>query len=292
MMPSSHELKYFIEIAHTENVSRAAERLGLSQPSLSLAIQRLERSIGVPLLIRSKSGVKLTRAGRKFATQARELLTEWDRLKMEALDFENEIGGRYVLGCHPSVALYTLYGIIPDLLSVYGCLEFKLVHDLSRKVLEEIVSFNVDIGIVVNPIRHPDLVIKPLFKDEVTFWVNPELKKSPLTDPSSGKAVLICDPDLAQTQSLLKQMAKNKISFKRVITSSSLEVISSLTLYGAGIGVLPTRVAHRTGGIKVLGKHLPLFQDEICLVYRADAQRSQGSRLLIQIIEKLARKLS
>jgi LysR family transcriptional regulator, cell division regulator len=289
MLPSSQELKYFVEIARTENVSRAAERLGLSQPSLSLAIQRLEQNLGVPLLIRSKAGVKLTRAGARFANQARMLISEWDRLRTRAVQSESEICGRYVLGCHPSVALYTLYGVIPELLNSHPGMEFKLVHDLSRKILEEIISFKVDIGLVVNPVRHPDLVIKHLFDDVVTFWTSQ--KKSSLTDPFSGKAVLICDPELAQTQSLLKQLAKKKIEFDRIITSTSLEVVAELTSAGAGIGVIPTRVAARAKGLQHASPLFPKFQDEVCLVYRADMQKSKGNKLLIQAIEKLVLSL-
>ncbi len=64
MIPSPTDLKYFMEVAQTQNVSRAAERLGISQPSLSLAIRRMEQSVGAPLLIRSKRGVTMTQAGK------------------------------------------------------------------------------------------------------------------------------------------------------------------------------------------------------------------------------------
>src|SRR5688500_618008 len=107
MIPSPSELHYFIEVSNTLNVSRAAERLGISQPTLSLAIQRLENNIGAPLLIRTKSGVKLTHAGQKLVTQARSLIHEWDKIRGDALKDEAEIRGRYTIGCHPSVALYS-----------------------------------------------------------------------------------------------------------------------------------------------------------------------------------------
>src|SRR5687767_11488288 len=103
MMPSPHDLGYFIEVSQTLNISRAAERLGISQPTLSLAIQRLEDNFGAPLLIRTKSGVHLTHAGQKLVAQARVLLLEWEKIREDALRDENEIRGRYVIGCHPSV---------------------------------------------------------------------------------------------------------------------------------------------------------------------------------------------
>lgn len=119
MIPSPAELHYFVEVANTLNISRAAERLGISQPSLSLAVRRLEDALGVELLVRNKSGVNLTRAGQKFVLQARQLLHEWERLSSEAVRAESTLTGRYTIGCHSSVALYSLPGFLPKLMQVH-----------------------------------------------------------------------------------------------------------------------------------------------------------------------------
>jgi len=284
-LPSPAELQYFIEVAGTLNVSRAAERLGISQPTLSLAIQRLESNFGAPLLIRTKSGVKLTHSGQKLVTQARALLLDWERIRNDAVRDEAEIRGRYTIGCHPSVAMYSLPHFLKDLLASNPGLEIKLAHDLSRKITEDVISFKVDFGIVVNPWDHPDLVIKPLCRDEVSLWVSKN--PSPLQTPSSGEAVLICDGDLLQTQSILKQLSKRGLEFKRTINSSSLEVITALVAADAGVGVLPSRVALRVPalGLKPFSAAAPKFSDRICLVFRADAQKSKASRLLAHSIE-------
>lgn len=286
MIPSASELQYFIEVTNTLNVSRAAERLGISQPTLSLAIRRIESAFGAPLLIRTKSGVKLTHAGHKLVTQARSLLHEWDKIRGDALRDETEIRGRYVLGCHASVALFSLPSFMASLLEANPSLEIKLVHDLSRRITEDVISFKVDFGIVVNPWQHPDLIIKPITRDDVTLWV----AKNPtsLQDRASGQAVLICDPDLIQSQSILKQLAKSGLEFKRILTTSSLEVVTALVASGAGIGILPTRVAQRipAQGLKPLLKDGPRFHDTISLIYRADAQKSKASRLLAKTLEE------
>ena len=281
MLPSASELQYFIEVSNTLNVSRAAERLGISQPTLSLAVKRLEDSFGTPLLIRTKSGVKLTHAGQRLVSQARNLLNEWERIRDETLKAESEIRGRYLIGCHPSVALYALPKIVSKILIEHPSLELKLVHDLSRRITEDVISFQSDFGIVVNPWEHPDLIIKPICKDEVTLWV--PKRPSKLQDPKSGEAVLICDPDLAQSQSIQKQLARKGMHFTRVVTSSNLEVIASLVASQAGIGILPGRVASRVKDLKPL-PGAPKFIDSHCLIFRADAQKSKASRALAKRI--------
>jgi DNA-binding transcriptional LysR family regulator len=281
MMPSASELKYFLEVANTLNMSRAAERLGISQPALTLAIKRLEESFGQPVLIRSKTGVRLTRSGTKLVGKARFLIEQWQRIRDEAAEDEAEVRGSYVLGCHPSVALYTLPAFVKALLKEHQGLEFKLVHDLSRNITEGVISSRIDFGLVINPVAHPDLVIKPLLDDEVTFWTT--AKPSPLQDPKSDQAVLICDEGMVQANTLLKQLKKKGFNFRRVITSRNLEVITSLVASGAGIGILPARVAMKDKGLKlrpVDGK-LPKFQDRCSLIYRADLPKTPSMRALV-----------
>ena len=85
MIASPSDLCYFVEVANTLNISRAAERAGISQPSLTLAMQRLEEAIGTPLLCRSKSGVTLTQAGKQLLEHTKQLLHLWAQVKGQAL---------------------------------------------------------------------------------------------------------------------------------------------------------------------------------------------------------------
>lgn len=288
MLPSPTELNYFLEVATTRNISRAAERLGISQPTLSLAIRRLEDTVGTALLIRTKSGVQLTKSGQKLLSRTRSLVQEWEKLRADAVTDADKVSGVYTIGCHPSVGVYSL-GFLAGLLERNPGLEVKLEHDLSRKITEDVISFKVDFGIVVNPVRHPDLVIRPLLKDEVGYWV--ASKPSPTQDPYSGDGVLVCDPLLLQTQTLMKQLSERKVKFARTITSSNLEVITSLVADGTGVGILPGLVAGRFPG---LGLHrlneLPKFHDKICLVYRADAQSTGTGRFIAKEIERSFQK--
>lgn len=284
MLPNAHELRYFVEIAHTLNMSRAAERLGITQPALTLAIQRLEHALGQKVLFRSKTGVKLTKPGEKLAIRAKTLLSEWEKIKSETAKDEHIVRGRYIIGCHPSVTLYTAPHYLQKLLEKNPDLEIKFTHDLSRKITEAVISFKVDFGIVVNPVPHPDLIIKELMKDEVSFWVGS--KKTILQDVKSKSAILICDPDLLQSQSLMTHMEKFGLKFSRSITSSNLEVITALVAAGAGVGILPGRVAThiKSYKLKPLSMKCPKFHDRICLIYRADTQKSPASKSLIQHI--------
>lgn len=289
MMPSASDLAYFMEVAIASNLSRASERLGISQPSLTLAVQRLERSIGTALFIRSKKGVTLTQAGKQLLAHSRSLLQSWEVVKSRALSSTHSVQGGYTLGCHPSVALYMLPYFLPDLLEKYPELELRLVHQLSRKITESVISTEIDFGIVVNPIKHPDLVIRKLCNDEVTFWVGQGKRK--IQDFRSGQAVLICDPELLQTQALLKNLKKSGINYRRILSSSNLEVITALTSAGAGIGIIPGRVAAAVSSLSRIST-APLFQDEICLLYRVENKNLKSIQVIGEMIQSVFREKS
>ncbi len=278
MMPSPADLTYFTEVANTLNVSRAAERLGISQPSLSLALQRLEYAVGAALLTRSKRGVALTQAGKQLLAHARQLLQAWDGVKAQALASVNEIQGTYVIGCHPSVALNVLPGFLPRLMAQHTKLDITLRHDLSRKVSEDVVSHKTDIGIVVNPVPHPDLVIHNLCRDEVTLWT--------AAGKAVNKSVLICDPDLVQSQSLLKKLKKSGMAFSRTVTSGNLEVIADLTAHGGGTGILPARVAERARNKLQRVPKAPVFYDEHCLIFRVENKNVKSIQALSTAIRE------
>jgi DNA-binding transcriptional LysR family regulator len=279
-MISPQEIQYFLECARTENLSRAAERLGITQPALTMALRRLEDSVGVELFHRSKKGVRLTKAGELFQTEAKSLADQWDRLTKVLGRSVDELRGVYSIGCHPSVALYSLPQTLPQVLADFPELTVELHHDISRKIAERVIKGELDIALVVNPVRHPDLVIKPVAKDEFGFWT--AKTETPTNRPESANPVLICEPELLQAQHLLRKLRQK---FTRTIHSPSLEVIASLTNSGAGIGLLPGRVAKQWENLKHL-PDLPVFQDEIALLYRAENRRVAAFRELAQRLEK------
>ncbi len=262
MLPSPSDLTYFMEIAHARSLSQAAVKLGVTQPSLTLAMQRLEHCLGSQLFLRSRSGMTLTKAGELLMIETRSLLEAWDKLQSRSARSMNDVRGRFTLGCHVSVGRYALPLFVPEIMQAYPDLDLRLHHDLSRRVLQQVVTLELDLGIVINPESHPDLVMKTLGMDTVTLWKSKELKNSD---------VLIIEPSLLQTQSLMRRLKKSGWNFRRVIETSSLEIIAALTKSGAGYGMLPARVARFGASEKLtMVKDAPKVEDQIVLIYRVE----------------------
>jgi DNA-binding transcriptional LysR family regulator len=284
MLISASELKYFIEIANTLNFSRAAERLGITQPTLSMAIRRLEKSLETDVLIRHKRGVTLTQAGKQLLTHTKQLLQYWHEVKSKTIASHQEVQGSFTIGCHTTIAMHCLAGILPGLLAQHSKLEINLHHDISRKITERVISLAIDIGVVVNPIKHPDLIIKKLCDDEVTLWKAVELKK--IKKSNSTETTIICDPQLMQSQELLKQCKKLGLPYTRVISTPSLEVVTSLTASGCGIGVIPARVVETLFPNKLVRiPNAPIYHDEICVLYRVENKNIKAIQAITNSIK-------
>lgn len=266
-LPSPWDLHYFREIALTQNLSRASERLAVSQPALSLALKRLEEQLDTKLFARKRDGLELTAPGRILLQQSQALLENWKKMTVDIAKTQNEISGRFRLGCHASVAMYALKNVVPAIYRKFEGVELQLTHGLSRVVTEQVISGNLEFGLVINPIQHPDLVIHKLLKDEVGFW-----KSSHGSDD-----VLIYDPALVQSQNLLKKVKK---TFRRTIVSDNLEVIAMLAKTGVGTAILPGRVAghHDLKRVKVNFN----FEDTLAFIYRGDLLKTAAIRALIE----------
>jgi len=281
MIPSSSDLSYFLEVANLSNLSRAAETLGISQPSLTLAMQRLENAVGTAILIRHKNGVSLTKAGKQLLIHVRSLLQKWDSIKSETLASVHEVQGSFTIGCHPSVALYSLPRFLHELLEKYPKLEIKLKHNSSRKVTEQVINLSIDIGIVVNPVKHPDLVIKKIDDDKVTLWRG--AGKHDIQDIHSERALFICDPDLMQTQAILGKLKKLGVNHTRLLTTNNLEVIVELTASGCGIGILPSHIAQNKNLIKI--PKAPFYDDEVYLLYHGSNRDIKAIQVIANAIK-------
>ena len=275
MLPSATDLEYFLEVSRTLNISRAAERIGITQPTLTQSIRKLETSVGAQLLIRTRTGVRMTKAGQRISGQVLTLLEAWANVQKEAQEDEYELQGKFRVGIHPSVARYTLPQFFRQLSRRAPRIELELVHDLSRRITEAIINFRVDLGFVINPVEHPDLVLKKLCEDQVTVFEAPKERY--------GK-MLFGDPDLIQTQWILKRLKKSALDFTNFVPAPNLEVVHTMVSAGAGYGVLPGRVAKCDPSVKlsVVDTKLPSFKDELYLAYRKEVMASRAAKTLIE----------
>jgi len=276
MLPTPTELEYFAETFRTKHISKAAIRLGVTQPTLTQSLQKLEEKLGSKLFHRTRQGLIPTEEGSLFFVKAHTLLDSWREVSEGVQVSRTEIQGRFRVGCHQSVGAYTLPSLLKNINESAPRIELSLIHDFSRKVTEGIISYQIDLGYVVNPMKHPDLVLKKIGDDRVMFWKKRGLSQIPKR--------IFADVDQAQIEGRLGKAYKGFFKDWGLAQSSSLELIRTLTLSGQGIGILPERVAKADGAaLVVYDESLPIRKDEIYLAYRKEVLSSKAGKELIRL---------
>lgn len=268
-------LHQFRVISELGNLSRAAKELHVAQPSLTVAMNKLEKDFGTLLLQRSKKGVKLTASGEHFLKYCQQALKDWDQVRTELHHLTSEVIGTIQVGAHPSVAIYSLPHFLPKLMAAHPALNINLVHDLSRRILQMIVQQELEVGFVINPEPRPGLVVRYLFDDDVTVF-----KRSKVVNDN----LLICDSNLSQIQALRRQMDIKGIRFERTVESSNLEVISQFVAHGLGHAILPRRVLSHLDAslVESFPKKIEPIRDRLALVYQPEFLKSAKGKAFVQ----------
>lgn len=279
MEPSLSDIRYFQEVVKTQNISRASERLMIRQSSLSAAIQRLEVALGATLFHRSRTGVKLTRAGQSFLQKSHELVDCWTQLKTSINAGESEMVGNFTIGCHPNPGRYILPMFVPQLTRKYPKIRLQFFHERSQILNEMVISSKLDFAVVSLAYPHPDLVNVPLGRDLVGFWAHKDLDVSP------EKSVLIFDPEFRHSQMAIRELSKRNIEFQNTLSTSSIEVAWALAEAKAGVAIMPNNPVEfsKNKDLRLL-EWLPQIGGELSLIYRADSQRTKAAKEIVKLI--------
>ncbi|MEM9069918.1 MAG: LysR family transcriptional regulator [Myxococcota bacterium] len=276
-------LAQFAAVAEHGSFSAAAKALHVSQPTLSVAVRKLEERLRTQLFHRDSRGVTLTPAGTLLVQRVRQATQVLRAARDEIAALADEPRGEFVLGCHESLGTYLLPGFMGRFLEQYPEITLSLHNANSKDVEAAILERRIDLGLVVNPGMHPDTVVRELFRDAVTFVVARRLARKS-ADTLFDRYPILHVPSLRQTQAILDAMQPRPL---RTLACSSLELVKSLVLDGTGVGVLPYRVASHgvaKGRLEVLAGELPRYDDRIALVWRADVPMTVGLRTLLDAL--------
>jgi DNA-binding transcriptional LysR family regulator len=294
---NSMSLSYFVRIAELGSLTAASRDLRVSQPSLSVAIKKLEEDLETTLFVRGRRGVTLTTTGEALLRHARHALRAIDEARREIHGLESDPRGHFVVGAHESLAAYCLPRFMASFLRAHSGISISLWNGNSREVERAVVEREVDVGLVVNPGEHPDTVVQPLFRDRVELIASATLlrraRKRRLADLLASHT-LIYVPVLKQVQYILGALDQASLTPRQHLPCSSMELVKSLVVDGVGIGILPYRVAAHgvaAGRVVPASRELPSFDDTIALVRRFDMHLTAATRLLLDALRDHGRDM-
>lgn len=241
------ELKYIVALAQEKHFGRAAERCFVSQPTLSVAIKKLESELGISIFERSKNSVNLTPLGEQVVQQANVVLENVKGLKEIAQGGKDQLKGPLKIGAIYTIGPYLFPHLIPQVQSLAPDMPLYIEEDYTKNLRRKLREGELDVIIIALPFNEPDVLTKAIYDEhfEVLLpnghnWlqkdaIHPdELPDSDLLLLGEGH----CFRD--QVLEMCPALAKHQNSkLKAVTEGSSLETLRHMVASGMGITVLP-----------------------------------------------------
>ena len=250
------QLRYFLAAAECENVSRAAVRCHVAQPSLSQQLKKLENYLGVTLFDRLGRGVALTDAGRALLPRARRILSEVrdteSNLKREAEDCR----GTLVVGAIPTMAPYLLPPALRQLRASYPACHVSVREDLTENLAEALADNEIDCALVSTPLPHESLDVEVLAEEELMVVVPPGhawARREDVGMPDlRGEPVVSLEEMHCLGRQIQGFCATRHMSPRVACRTTQLATILELVALGIGVSVVPEMAAAADGSGRCL----------------------------------------
>lgn len=288
-------LRAFLETADAGTLSRAASQLGLSQPSLSTQIQRLEQQLGVALFQRHGRGVTLTGAGQALYPRARQILEEL-RAAEEAVRREGAGGGGLLqVGAIPTIAPYVLPGALRRFRGQHATTRVDLREDYSAVLARLLLDGSLDVVIAALPYPFDHLDTEPLGSDALVVAVpasHPAARAGRITLAQLHDAPAVTlDPAHCLGEQVAGFCSSRQVMPSVVCRSAQLATVLELVGADVGVSIVPAMAATRHN--TPLCAYVPLadhdLRRDIVAVWRRGTVPSVPARAFVDAVRDVVR---
>jgi LysR family hydrogen peroxide-inducible transcriptional activator len=241
------ELRYIVAVARERHFGRAAETCFVSQPTLSVAVKKLEEELGVTLFERGPGEVSVTPGGQNIVEQAQRVLEEASRIKEIAAAGRDPLAGPLRLGAIYTIGPYLLPKLIPILRRTAPAMQLHIQENFTHRLGEALKNGEVDVILVALPFEESGIVTRAVY-DEPFFVAVPkghpwEERKRITSEELTNESLLLlgeghCFRD--QVMDICHTVrARDRSAIARTVEGGSLETIRQMVAGGVGITVLP-----------------------------------------------------
>ncbi len=282
------QLRTFLQVARLKSFSRAAEKLGMTQPAISAQIRTLEKEMGARLFDRDGGKVTFTAAGRLFEPFAEHSLQCQSHISLAVNELYRSARGEVSVSTSEATSLYVLPPVLAQYKRLYTRVNLNVVRAEHSRSLESVLSRGVDFAVISTPVKDPRLTEHILHRDEIVLAVPP-------THPLVRQEVIRFD-DLLQYPMLLLKQGRQRKQLNNIfhvhdahpriaMEVDSSELLKRLICAELGIGFLP-RVnvmddAH-AGLLRTLEVEGMNLRRELALVYRKDRTLTHAASAFLE----------
>lgn len=283
------QLRYVLAVAEFQNFTRAAEKVSVTQPTLSMQIQKLEEELNVKIFDRDQKPIQLTEVGEKIVEQAKNIVNESERIQDIVDQQKGFIGGDFRIGIIPTVMPTLLPMFLKNIIRKYPKLNLFIEEVSTENLMERLEDGSLDVGIAATPLENESLKERVLFYEPFLAYVpeNHRLYQEKEITPDDldvDDILLLMDGHCFKESVLnLCKAQKNHEGRNFQLQSGSFETLIRLADEGIGMTLLPylnTLDLNETKKKKIRAFKDPKPAREISIVY-------PKSKLKIHIIEAI-----
>lgn len=282
------QLKYVLAVAQYQNFTKAADKVFVTQPTLSMQIQKLEDELDVQIFDRSKKPIELTETGKKIVSQARNIVNESDRIQDIVDQEKGFIGGEFKIGVIPTVMPTLLPMFLANFIHRYPKVKLRIEELTTENIIDGLIEGSIDVAIAATPLNNV------LIKEKVLYY-EPFVVYDPASNKKSSQLLSADDIDMERLLLLedghcfkdsvlnLCRSSREVKDEKFMLESGSFETLVKLADEGLGMTLLP--YLHTLDLFEGKKQNLRFFEEpsparEISLIYHK-------SELKMQIINAL-----
>lgn len=240
------QLEYIIALDTYRHFRSAAQKCFVTQPTLSMQVQKLENIMGVTIFDRKKKPIEPTPIGLKIIEQARNIINESKKITELIKDEKHEIQGQINIGIIPTLAPYLIPLFVSSFVTKFQKVKLHISEEVTDNLVKSLKSDQIDIGLLVTPLNEDDFIEKPLFYEAFQAYISHrhKLYQKHIIDPKNlgtDGLWLLNEGHCFRNQSLNICNIKNPTNFtgRIIYESGSLEALKRMVDRYGGFTLLP-----------------------------------------------------
>lgn len=285
------QLKYFLSVVQLGTVGAAAEANFVTQPAVTLQVQKLEEEVGERLLERRGRRVAPTQAGRLLAEHAEAILRRVRAAESALAGLKSLESGYLRMGNIDAASVYVLPGVYRSFHRKYPGVKIEIIVGDTARLLDALRRGAVELATTTLPVTTDEFAVLPIYRDDMVLVAHPKhvlAREKRVTLRDIAEAGLITYPPTAVTRRLIDRVfIEHGLSLDATMEIASPDAIKRLTQAGLGASILPRPVVApevRRGVLRVIHVSSVRFYRTIGMVYRQEDSLSPPARVFLDMV--------
>ena len=267
------QIKVLIALEKIGNITKAADSLGVSQPYLSKSLRQIEERLGIKIFYRLPRSLKVTKEGEIYLKTFKDILNLLASAEKEVNSLQNDLLEEVIIGVHPILGKFLVSELEKEI-EPFPSIELKYVFKNSRDIIQDVLDCKIDFGIVADAKDYPELIIKPLWKENIGLYSKDGELKNKI---------------LFNSNMIFNQKILNKLECKSQRSIDDYAILYSILIRTNSMGLLPAPIADAEGKLVLIEAYKPPIS--VSLVYRADKKRTRSLSKVVKIIQECSKAL-